>query len=513
MFSFDLVKQHRLVQNTTFNLLAAVLVLCVSVFNYGFDNAAYSAIQAMTGFEKRFGTYDASTKAWTISSTNLALLNSSPLVTNAAGIFLASLIGERFGRRAVLICMELICITGLVVSYTAKHYNQILAGRMIVHGHVGMECWLIPMWLAELVPAPIRGAMTVLYVFSHIFGSFFCAVVANSSSGYHDDRSWQMPILVMFSFPSFALLTFWLVPESPRWLLRQNRYSDAVKRLEYLNGARSDYSAEADAEVLQASLEKDVTKGEWNELFKGTNARRMMIAIMAAFFRQATGQSFTSKYGTVFIKSLSSVDPFKINILKAGLICLGPLTTMLLIDRVGRRRILFLFGSIAVGAMFTMAGLGVAEPISQQRKEGIVAMMVIFAFSYLTSFGSVCTVITTEVLNLRLRDKGLFVSWSVSNICDFAVSFSLPYLLNAPYANLNSKVGFIYGSIGVLGLLWGWFCLPDMSNKSLEEAEEMFEQRVPAWRSRCKRSHLTWWTSLTCRQPGNPHHQRSWKLK
>ena len=64
-------------------------------------------------------------------------------------------------------------------------------------------------------------------------------------------------------------------------------------------------------------------------------------------------------------------------------------------------------------------------------------------------------------------------------VCSFVVAFTLPYLLDPPYANLQGKVGFIYGSMCFLALVWGYFFLPELKNRSLEELEEMFEAKVP----------------------------------
>lgn len=59
------------------------------------------------------------------------------------------------------------------------------------------------------------------------------------------------------------------------------------------------------------------------------------------------------------------------------------------------------------------------------------------------------------------------------------VSFTLPYLLDDPYANLQSQVGFIYGAICFLALIWGFFFLPELKNRSLEELEELFAAKIP----------------------------------
>jgi MFS transporter, SP family, sugar:H+ symporter len=70
----------------------------------------------------------------------------------------------------------------------------------------------------------------------------------------------------------------------------------------------------------------------------------------------------------------------------------------------------------------------------------------------------------------------------------FAVTFSLPYLLNAPYANLGSKVGFIFGSISVLSLVFAYFCVPNVAGSTLEEVDQLFASDLPL--RKFKRSRL-----------------------
>lgn len=61
----------------------------------------------------------------------------------------------------------------------------------------------------------------------------------------------------------------------------------------------------------------------------------------------------------------------------------------------------------------------------------------------------------------------------------FIFSFCTPYLLNAPYADLGSKVGFIFGGLAVCSFLFAFFCVPEMKGKSLEDINQLFEDHVP----------------------------------
>lgn len=64
-------------------------------------------------------------------------------------------------------------------------------------------------------------------------------------------------------------------------------------------------------------------------------------------------------------------------------------------------------------------------------------------------------------------------------LIQFAVSFSIPYLLDAPYADLGSKVGFIFGSFACCCCVFTWFFVPECSGKTLEQIDELFLENVP----------------------------------
>ncbi|KAJ4199062.1 hypothetical protein NW767_008645 [Fusarium falciforme] len=61
----------------------------------------------------------------------------------------------------------------------------------------------------------------------------------------------------------------------------------------------------------------------------------------------------------------------------------------------------------------------------------------------------------------------------------FVTAFTLPYLLFPPYANLQSKVGFIYGSFAVLAVIFTYFCIPELQGRTLEEVEQLFAMNIP----------------------------------
>ncbi|KAH7374826.1 general substrate transporter [Plectosphaerella cucumerina] len=483
LVSFLTNHNKRVTQNVTRNLILSTFVLGLSVFTFGFETTVLSTTQAMTPFERKFGEWLPGQDRHGFTSAKLSYLNSLPLISYSLGVIFGAQVGEKWGRKLVLVTMNLVCIIGCLVCITSKSYSQMLVGRMIIYIHVGIEAWLVPMYQAEIVPAAVRGTFVAFYAFDHIFAGLISSIVTNFTSKIKDDNCWLIPFGLMFIWPVLTLLLAFLVPESPRWLVRQGRYEDAVKSLRYLNGAEADYPAEEEAKYLLEAVEEDNVKGNWSDMLKGTNRKRTLHGTIAAFLTQATGQSFASNYGTVFIKSIGVFDPFTATMIKRVLLVLGTAIVIFFVDKTGRRPMFFVAGTLTMLALMTMGGLGMVANPSRSVKEGIVAMSMMFPATYFPSFGANLLVVKSEICHVKLRDKSTMVFFTVSNLANFVVTFTLPFLLNEP-AWLGSKVGFIFGGIALLGLFWAVFWMPELANKTLEDIDEMFEAGVPAWHTR-----------------------------
>lgn len=240
----------------------------------------------------------------------------------------------------------------------------------------------------------------------------------------------------------------------------------------------TDDAIAAELSSLKLGLAIEPEKGAFKELFLGVNLKRTLIVIAISFFQQATGQSFASQYGAIFVKSLHTINTYNFTIITS---CIGVVICLwsnCFNDKIGRRKLFIAGASIQAAALFTMAGLGTASPITSSESTGIAAMMAIFAAGFGVGWGPLTYVVVTEMPALSLRDHSQRVA-SLTNIAvNFAVTFSIPYLLDDEYAGLHSKVGFIFGSIAVCACVFTYFCVPDCQGKSLEEVDRLFHEGV-----------------------------------
>lgn len=250
--------------------------------------------------------------------------------------------------------------------------------------------------------------------------------------------------------------------------------------IKYRNGKFTEEEILAEFESIKSSLkELDDSQGTYKELFQGNNLKRTLIVIGTNIFQQVTGQALSSQYGTIYIKSLKTVDPFQMSIVSAviGIVCV--ILILLLNDKFGTKTFLYIGSLLQIGALMTMGGLGSPAVVSRSMKNGVVAMMNIFGFAFSIGWALLCYVISSEVPTLKLRDKTYRIGILFNILFAFLVAFTLPYLLNAEYANLQSKVGFVYGSFSVLALIFTYPFIPECYGKSLKEIDYCFYKKIP----------------------------------
>lgn len=218
------------------------------------------------------------------------------------------------------------------------------------------------------------------------------------------------------------------------------------------------------------------------------------------FFQQITGQAFVSQvlthfgappsssstdsplpnqYSVIFYQRQKIPNPFGISVIQAMISLVIIVFTSLIVDSFGRRPILLTGGSLMAFFLFLLGGLGTVPKPSPSVKSTMVASNILFGASYALSWAPLSYTILGETATSRLKEKTNNLATSISVLTTFVVSFTLPYLLNPPYAALGAKVGFIYGALSALSVVVAWAIIPEMKDRSLEEVDEMFEKKVP----------------------------------
>ncbi|CAH0022149.1 unnamed protein product [Clonostachys rhizophaga] len=469
--------ENRILKHFNRQLSLSFLVIAISTLNYGFDNAGYSTTQAMEPFQKQFGNYDEATGKYRIPPQWLSLFNSLNYIGFGAGVIIGSLVSARWGRRWCMFSMSAWALIPAALAVSSTTREQILAARILNYIYIGMELAVVPVYQSEIMPTEIRGFAVGSYQFSLMLGSLLVNGVCRGTSTLPGNEAWRIPFGLFFVVPVIVMGLIFFIPESPRWLLTRDRKDEARVALGKLRGGIfTDAEIDKQFDALSYALQIEPEQGNYRELFQNKNIKRTAIVVAMNFFQQATGQSFASSYGAIFIRDIGTVNPFTMTLINSIVNLVTAFVGLYLVDRHGRRPLLFIGSAWMFCAIATMGSLGTVPSPSFVVKTAIVSMLTVFAAGFVFSWAPLNYVITTEVPALRLRDASQRTASIVNVVTQFLVNFSIPYLIYPEYAGLGSKVGFIFAGILVLTVVFTYFAVPECKGKSLEQIDRLFNE-------------------------------------
>ncbi|KAJ5818353.1 hypothetical protein N7474_003944 [Penicillium riverlandense] len=464
-------------------LLFSCFCLLVGDMLFGYDTASFGGILANPGFLKQFGEYDPSTQSYALDSVHISLMSSLPFIGKFLGCFIAGPAIERFGHRVVFFGLSIVSVIGIIVEMTAAgtsegsgRFAQFVVGRIIVYISVGLVEVDVTTYQAEIVPASFRGLVVVSLQLFLNAGTVIATGVNKGLSTSTDSVGWRTVTGIQFVFPVLIIIFTLFIPSSPRWLLSKDREDEAIATLHRIRPKADaiEGNCEAEIQAIKEALQEHVRKGPWVDLLRGHNFRRTMLVIVYYFFQQTTGQAFVSTYQTTFYKQNGyAAEAFTYPVINSCLSFVAVLPAMYMVDKLGRRNTLFITFFFQGLFMFLLAGIGEMAYKSSTENNTVVAAFMLYSFSYNMGGASIPYLLGTEIPNAALREKtqGLGTSWNV--LWAFVTNFVIPYIINS----IHFQVGWVFGSISVLGFIFTFFFLPETKDRALEEIDAIFEVR------------------------------------
>jgi SP family sugar:H+ symporter-like MFS transporter len=312
---------------------------------------------------------------------------------------------------------------------------------------VGAASVLAPAYISEVTPANIRGRLSSVQqvmIISGLTGAFlsnyFIAHIAGKSTNilWLGFEAWRWMFWMQVIPAAVYFVTLLMVPESPRFLVARGKNDEAEVVLAKLFGAGTAKSKVAE---IKASLVED-HKPRFSDLIsKVTGKIRpiVWVGIGLAVFQQLVGINIVFYYGATLWQAVGFTedDSLKINILSGSLSIAACILTIMLVDKIGRKPLLF-FGSIGMAitlgimAFEFSTGTFVDGKLHLAKDAGMVALISALAYSvaFNISWGPVMWVMLGEMFPNQIRGSGLAVAGLAQWGANFAISASFPWLAN-----------------------------------------------------------------------------------
>ncbi len=416
----------------------------------------------------------------------------SPFLQGAivAGLLLGAMVGaalagrlsDRLGRRRLIMIAALVFIAGALVCAFAPTVAVLVAGRVILGLAVGSAALVVPLYLSEIAPTEIRGAITSLNQLM-IVGGILLAFIVNAVFASSGD--WRL-MLGLAAVPALVLLAgMALMPETPRYLVHTGEEESAREVLEELPG--EERPQERIDEIQE--VEEEQTGSGVGALLRAQWVRpALIVACGLAVFQQLVGINTIIYYAPTtltnvgFAKTSAIYANLIIGVINVGMTVIA----IKLVDRVGRKPLLLagVAGMVTSLLVLGISNAALATPHHPGDPAAIITLVCLTTFiaSFAATWGPVVWVMIPEVLPLSVRGTAMGVAVFLNWGANFVVSQTFPPLLNG----VGPGPVFIgYGVLGILAALFVKHAVTETKGRSLEEIEADL-QRGRGHRSRIR---------------------------
>jgi sugar porter (SP) family MFS transporter len=433
-------------------LVISAIVAALGSLLFGFDTAVIS------------GTTEALRHVFTLNDNLLGFTVSSALIGTMVGSLSVGRPADWWGRRPVLALLAVLFVISAVGCALAWNWYALLFFRWLGGVAVGGASVVCPMYITEIAPAKRRGllvAVSQLNIVLGILAAYFSNYLVARFVGADHPATWRWMFGVMTAPAAAFLLTALMIPESPRWLVKQGRRSQAEAVL-----ARFGHESPAQeaAEIVE-SLKAEMS-GTHQRLFQRKYLKPLLLACMIGAFNQLDGINAVIYYTADIFRmaGASKASALMQSVIIGFTNLVMTVVAMAVIDRLGRK-LLLLVGSVT----FVLSHVLAAWVFATHAQGWIViAAMMGVVGSHAYSQGAVVWVIINELLPNAVRASGSAIVCCLIWVLCAGVSWSFPVVA----AKSGAYAFGFFAAMMVVQFVLVLKYLPETKGISLEELQK-----------------------------------------
>ncbi|KAM8954157.1 solute carrier family 2, facilitated glucose transporter member 2 [Pelodytes ibericus] len=404
--------------------------------------------------------------------------------------FFVGWIADKLGRIKAMMVVNILAVIGALLMGLAplgQAHALVIAGRLITGLYCGLASGLVPIYVGEIAPTQLRGALGTLHQLAIVTGILISQVVGlDFILGGKD----LWPVLLGLSGVPAVIQTVLLFfcPESPRFLFIKLGKEDAAKN--NLRRLRGDYyDATKDIEEMKNEKQEAATEKKVSiiQLFKSPNYRQpLIVSLVLHISQQFSGINGIFYYSTSIFAKAGITQPVYATIGVGVVNTIFTVVSVFLVERAGRRSLYLVgLGGMCICAVVMTIALALLTHYAWMSYLSMVAIFLFVVF-FEVGPGPIPWFIVAELFSQGPRPAAMAVSGCTNWTCNFIIGMCFQYIADAcgPYV-------FIIFAVLLFGFtVFTYFKVPETKGKSFEEISAEFRKKKIATRKGLKSTEM-----------------------
>ena len=403
---------------------------------------------------------------------------SSLLFGAVVGTLISGFISKKYGRKNTLLLAAVVFSVGALFSSVSTSIGILIGCRVFLGLAVGMASFTAPLYLSEIAPRSIRGALISMYQLMITIGIVLAFLSDTYFASYFKYQAvvgghWRIMLGIIIIPAAIMFIGVFFLPESPRWLMLKGRGKKARQVLRRVRTTEEEVALEL--EEIEANLEEE--QAGW-KMFKSNKYFRkaVYLGIGLQIIQQLTGINVVMYYAPSIFKSAgfaSTAEQMWGTVVVGMVNVLATFIAIAFVDRWGRKPIMFT-GFVVMGIAMCVVGLAMPSEADITAAAGhtpvtafvSIAALLVFIIGFAASAGPIIWVICSEIYPLAGRDFGITCSTATNWIVNGIVGLTFLSMLHG----LGATATFLfYGLVEVLFLIFFLIWVPETKDISLEK--------------------------------------------
>lgn len=428
---------------------------------------------------------------FTLTDSQVESVTALGLIGAVVGALFTGTITDYLGRKKVILASAFIFATGAVWTGFAPTVTQLMISRFYLGLAIGISSFAVPLYISEISPTKIRGTLVSMFQLLITVG-ILAAYLSDSALADNNNLECWRPMLWVGVIPAMILfIGMFFLPETPRWLMSKGKEEEARKVLDKIEDPEF---IDTSIAAMKSDIAIDASQASWKEIFKPWLRNALIIAMGIMFFQQFVGINTVIYYSPkIFLAAgfEGAEAAIAASVIVGVVNVLFTIISLFIIDKLGRRKLYFI-GVTGIALALICMGLGFMLP-GAGKWFLVISMLVYIAF-FAISLGPLGWLIITEVFPTRVRGLGASIgslsNWGFNTLVVWTFYKMASAIGNAKEVVVPEgqdlsevcptcvgSVFWIFAAVALIGLVWGYFFIPETKGVPLEEIEAHWKKR------------------------------------